>query len=288
MNNFCAKVLLFGEYSVVKGGKGLALPFFEYSGKLSLDSLPAQKDFMGFLNFLANSKSLAETLDLERLEKDIEAGLRFDSDIPQGAGVGSSGALCAAVYSTYQRNPEELDKRDISEVMDHMALMESFYHGSSSGLDPLISFAQKPVVVSNRNKVEFVKFTPGKDIEMYLLDTKSSRKTSPFVHRFLKMCDEPAYMEKTKEFIDISDRLILSCLGDVSEDFDDLFYKLSKWQYLNLKPMITPEVDALWLEGLESKKFFLKLCGAGGGGHYIVYRKDKTAQIPSGSRKINF
>lgn len=288
LSEFCGKVLLFGEYSVVKGGKGFALPLFDYNGRLEISKGSYEKGLSAFCEFMSNSATLKSTLDLESFDQDLKDGLIFNSNIPQGAGVGSSGALCAAIYSKYQVKKDELPKRNLGEVMDHLALMESFYHGSSSGLDPLISFAQKPAIVSNRNKVEFVELNPKEFPELYLYNTNFSRKTSPLVHQFLKMCETQEFMDKTKDFIKFSDSLILSFLQGDDQAFDETFYMLSKWQYLNLKPMVCPEIDAFWLEGLESKEYFVKLCGAGGGGHYIIYKRAPQSEMPNGSIKIKF
>lgn len=266
----------------------MALPLFEYAGSLVRDGNQVHPGLEQFAQFLGNSSILRGALDLERLEEDIHAGLRFNSDIPQGAGVGSSGALCAAIYNDYHQDPQLLKERPISEVMDHMALMEAFYHGSSSGLDPLISFVQRPALVSNRNKVEFADFDGSDEIDLYVRNTNCSRKTSPLVHQFLKMCEDMEFAGKTEEFIKCSDELILAFIQKDFEKFDDLFHQLSKWQYLNLKPMVCPDIDAFWLEGLESKKYYVKLCGAGGGGHYIVYRRDPSAALPEDCLKIKF
>ncbi|MEX0799539.1 MAG: hypothetical protein WEB87_03005 [Bacteriovoracaceae bacterium] len=303
MNRFCGKVLLFGEYSVIKGGKGLALPFFDYSGALekldsSLKGDCAASRLAEFAQFLRNSSILRRTLDLDKLEEDISKGLSFESDIPEGSGVGSSGALCAAIYSDYHLKKSLKDIQDSSnmaEILDHMALMESFYHGSSSGLDPLISLAQKPALVKSRNKIEFVSFDfdSEPELELYLFNTKTSRRTSPLVHDFLKMCEEPSFELEAQEFMRVSDELILATLTNDAKAFDELFYFLSKWQFLNLRPMVCPSVHALWLEGLESKKFYLKLCGAGGGGHYIIYNRSPEKAFEQelkgrGAKKIKF
>ena len=44
------------------------------------------------------------TFDLDTLKNDVETGMYFDSSIPQGYGVGSSGALVAAIYDKYAKN----------------------------------------------------------------------------------------------------------------------------------------------------------------------------------------
>ena len=43
--------------------------------------------------------------NIEKLNADIADGMYFDSSIPQGYGVGSSGALVAAIYSEYAIDP---------------------------------------------------------------------------------------------------------------------------------------------------------------------------------------
>jgi mevalonate kinase len=44
------------------------------------------------------------TFDLAELKSDVETGMYFDSSIPQGYGVGSSGALVAAIYDRYAQD----------------------------------------------------------------------------------------------------------------------------------------------------------------------------------------
>ena len=44
------------------------------------------------------------TFNLDQLLKDVNGGMYFDSSIPQGYGVGSSGALVAALYDKYANN----------------------------------------------------------------------------------------------------------------------------------------------------------------------------------------
>lgn len=37
----------------------------------------------------------------DEIEKDLQEGMYFDSSIPRGYGVGSSGAIVAAIYDKY-------------------------------------------------------------------------------------------------------------------------------------------------------------------------------------------
>ena len=70
--------------------------------------------------------------------------------IPTGYGVGSSGAIVAAIYEHYIRDEYEIlnktKKNRISDLIKNFSLMESFSHGKSSGLDPLNSFLKLPIL----------------------------------------------------------------------------------------------------------------------------------------------
>ena len=61
----------------------------------------SNNSLLNYYEFLKKSQTngtLPCEMDLERLHNDIENGMYFDSSIPQGFGVGSSGALVAAIY----------------------------------------------------------------------------------------------------------------------------------------------------------------------------------------------
>ena len=107
---FYSKILLFGEYGIIKDSKGLSIPYNFYKGALKTDQNPseqAQKSNRNLKKFAAYLETLNQELvvfDIEKLKSDVEAGMYFDSSIPQGYGVGSSGALVAAFYDKYAQN----------------------------------------------------------------------------------------------------------------------------------------------------------------------------------------
>ena len=82
----------------------------------------------------------------------------FDSSIPQGYGVGSSGALVAAVYDKYAFGKitvlENLTKEKLLHLKAVFSLMESFFHGKSSGLDPLNSYLSLPILINSKDHIE--------------------------------------------------------------------------------------------------------------------------------------
>jgi mevalonate kinase len=110
---FYSKILLFGEYGIIRDSKGLSIPYNFYNGALKRDKNPSEeaiqsngnlKRFVSYLETLENEQSEMVTFDLATLKNDVETGMYFDSSIPQGYGVGSSGALVAAIYDRYAQN----------------------------------------------------------------------------------------------------------------------------------------------------------------------------------------
>lgn len=280
---FSSKILLFGEYTIITGSRGLALPFDKFSAAFQKEngSEAVQSAFRldEFLNYLQSSEILSESMDLARFKNDIEAGIYLKSNIPQGHGIGSSGALCAAIYARYARNFERkgsYSNRELGRLKDIMALMENFYHGTSSGLDCLVSLINKPILVHGRNSYEITEFPDLNKVgQFYLYDSGLSRKTAAFVYGFLQKYEtENAYKQKIDDYGQLVNELINDVRGGNKETFKNRFYELSHFQYLNFSEMIPQAVKELWMIGLETKKYLLKLCGAGGGGFFLVYSDD--------------
>ena len=114
---FYSKILLFGEYGIIRDSKGLSIPYNFYNGALKKEENPSEeaiksngnlKRFVIYLQNLQKEQPALVNFDLISLDEDVETGMYFDSSIPQGYGVGSSGALVAAIYDKYAQNKIEL------------------------------------------------------------------------------------------------------------------------------------------------------------------------------------
>ena len=163
---YYAKVLLFGEYGIINDSKGLSIPYNYYQGAFkrtnSLEGKAKKSNesllkYFNHLQQMQNSGDLMAQLDLKSLKKDIDNGVYFDSSIPEGYGVGSSGAICAAIYDHYALNridPEEhINKESILTLKTTLGQMESYFHGKSSGLDPLICYLKLPVLINSKEEL---------------------------------------------------------------------------------------------------------------------------------------
>ena len=110
---FYSKILLFGEYGIIKDSKGLSIPYNFFKGALKKDGNLSEeakksngylKDFVSYLEHVVAEEPNLVAFDFASLKKDVNAGMYFDSSIPQGYGVGSSGALVAAIYDKYAQD----------------------------------------------------------------------------------------------------------------------------------------------------------------------------------------
>jgi len=284
---FYAKILLFGEYGIIKDSKGLAIPYNYYQGALKINdntSVEAEKSNVNLMNlytYLSELDSELVRFDLKALYDDVSKGLYFDSSIPQGYGVGSSGALVASIYDKYALNKitvlENLTKDKLLKLKQIFALMESFFHGKSSGLDPLNSYLSLPILINSSTNVEptGIPYQKQGKAAVFLLDSKIIGETEPMVTIFMnKMKNEGFRKMFSEEFALHTDSCIEDFLkGDVKSLFSNM-KSLSKVVLENFKPMIPSSFHKLWKQGIETNDYYLKLCGSGGGGYILGFAKD--------------
>ena len=285
---FYSKILLFGEYGIIKNSKGLSFPYNFFKGgfklgDLSIDEVKkSNKNLKLFKDFISKIDKKIVNFDLNKINKDLAEGMYFDSTIPQGYGVGSSGALVAAIYDRYAQDKitilENLTKDKILVLKNIFSKMESFFHGKSSGLDPLNSYLSLPILIHSKNKIETTgipsQSNNGKGT-VFLLDSGASSDTAPMVEKFFELMKNKDYSKMIKEdFIHTTDNCVENFLN---ADFKSLFSnikKLSKVVLENFKPMIPEKFHNIWAKGIESNDYFLKLCGSGGGGYILGFSQD--------------
>ncbi|MFN8236666.1 MAG: hypothetical protein U0T77_00730 [Chitinophagales bacterium] len=290
--SFNSKILLFGEYSIIQDSMGLTLPYNEFNGKLTFDAGEMNEQFVSesnehladfslYLENLLVTKKLNIDFDIEAFKKDIENGMYFQSTIPQGFGVGSSGALVAAVYGKYTINKvafdQAPDKQIILELKKVLAQMESYFHGNSSGVDPLICYLNLPLLINGKNGVEPVKVemnSRGKGA-IFLIDTGISRSTEPLVKYYMQRMEEPSFREFVdKQLKPFANNCIQAFLEGDKETLFAYMKLLSKFQFEHFKPMIPKLFNKMWKRGLDSGEYYLKLCGAGGGGFILGFTQN--------------
>ena len=285
MKKYNGKLILFGEYSMIFGSEALLTPYYSAFGEWSsVINRPSDRGFESnasirkFYDYLCNNDGF-RILDLSRFGIELDAGLFFDSNIPLGYGVGSSGSLVAAIYDRYKL----IEINDIPKLKDFLAKMESFFHGSSSGMDPLQCYLGKPFILrqqttDNGQQTSFTMLEDdfmSEDIHIFLIDTKIKSPTAPLVTRFKELREDEAYLNKfDNEYIPT----VSNCIKSLIEKKDDEFYnylsQLSKLQIELLSHTIPEETRDYFLTDINKDGFQVKLCGAGGGGFLLGFSND--------------
>jgi len=285
---FYSKILLFGEYGIIKDSKGLSIPYSFYNGALKKDENPSEvaiKSNESLKRFTAHIQSIDNDIvrfDFERLLEDVNSGMYFDSSIPQGYGVGSSGALVAAIYDKYAFDKitvlENLTRAKLLTLKTIFSAMESFFHGKSSGLDPLNSYLSIPILINSKDNIEATgipaQLSEGKGA-VFLLDSGIIGETAPMVSLFMESMKQEGFRSMLKnQFIKHTDACVDDFLkGDIKSLFSNT-KQLSKVVLNHFKPMIPQQFHDLWKKGIETNEYYLKLCGSGGGGYILGFTED--------------
>ena len=282
---FYSKILLFGEYGIIEDSKGLSIPYNFYKGALKIPnkinsiSKSSNDILKDFLNFL---KSRKINLDLVKFAYDLDKGLYFDSSIPKGYGIGSSGALVAAVYDKYAFEKitvlENLTQEKLLKLKDIFSNMESFFHGKSSGLDPLNSYLSIPILINSKRDIKVTGIPSQKSNgngAVFLMDSGKIGSTAPMVSIFMDQMKKDGFRKIINEkFIKHTNLCVDDFLkGDLKSLFDNT-KKLSKIVLDNFKPMIPKEFHNVWQRGIKNNSYFLKLCGSGGGGYILGFTEN--------------
>ncbi|NND63345.1 MAG: mevalonate kinase [Flavobacteriaceae bacterium] len=288
---FYSKILLFGEYGIIKDSKGLSIPYNFYNGALKIDehkTIATKRSndnltrFVSYLEELQQNNPDLVIFDMEKLKTDVDNGLYFDSSIPEGYGVGSSGALVAAIYDKYASNKitvlENLTREKLLTLKSVFAEMESFFHGKSSGLDPLNSYLSLPILINSKDNIEpagIPSQTKSGQGAVFLLDSGTTGETAPMVRIFMENMKQEGFRNMLKnQFVKHTDACVEDFLqGDVKSLFKNIKH-LSKVVLDNFKPMIPKQFHKLWKKGIETNAYYLKLCGSGGGGYMLGFTED--------------
>lgn len=290
MTSYPAKLLLFGEHTVNAGSQALAVPLPLFSGRwvyrpsLSHTELAAKQMLLPqlaeYLEKLQSKGELLAKLDVAAFKKALTGGLVFESNIPTGYGAGSSGAVVAAVYGSWQMVDGHV-LEDFHHLKGALAQMETFFHGTSSGTDPLICYLQKPLLLSQSTIKTIalpVDLQTASHYQLFLLDTGMPRKATPLIEYFLGKMSEHEFAEKCQaELVPAVNLAIAAFLDGNGNDVFEAVQQIGAFQLSHLEKLIPDQFRAIWRQGLNGNVYKLKICGAGGGGFILGVARDFEA-----------
>lgn len=276
--SYFSKVILFGEYSMIFDATALMVPLKRFSAQWQFtDDLKASRavasngSLRKFCQYLTADALLSQLVDAESFANDLDKGLYLPSNVPTGYGLGSSGTLVAAVFDRYAKQRIS----DMMELKKIFGLMESFFHGSSSGIDPLQCYLSKPFMISAEKGVEllddgFMK----KDIHICLIDTKIKSNTKPLVEFFKQQRQNKDYLDRfQQQYVP----QVRSCIASMVAGKKDAFFaslkQLTQGQFEFLRPMVTDNTMDLFTADFDFH-FGVKISGSGGGGYVLGFTDD--------------
>ena len=274
---YYSKVILFGEYSMIFDATALMIPLTKFSAQWRFAShldasggMASNASLQRFADYLSTVAGMKDVIDLQRFNHELYYNLFLDSNVPSGYGLGSSGTLVAAVYDGYAKQKTD----DLLQLKTLFGKMESFFHGSSSGIDPLQCYLGKPFKITPKGvqllSDDFLK----NDIHICLIDTKIKSNTKPLVDHFKQQRKDAAFLSRFQ-----SDYVpcVTSCIDSMIQGDTNLFFKslkkLTKRQTEFLRPMITDNTMDLFTSDFDFN-FGVKISGSGGGGYVLGFTDD--------------
>ena len=276
-DRYYSKVILIGEYSMIFDATALMIPLKRFSAQWRFAShleasggAASNASLRRFANYLSTLESTKDIIDIQRLQRDLNLGLFLSSDVPSGYGLGSSGTLVAAVYDGYAKQKTD----DLLHLKTLFGQMESHFHGSSSGIDPLQCYLGKPFKITPKN-VEILKEDfLNKDIRICLIDTKIKSNTKPLVEHFKQQRENLDFLNRFQaEYLPC----VKACIEAMISVDKELFFKslkqLSQGQLQFLRPMITENTLDLFTTDF-GFNFGVKISGSGGGGYVLGFTDD--------------
>lgn len=256
----------------------LAIPFQRFYGVLDFDqgqsnmvSTSEIRKLYQYFNNLADNK-LNYLFDLSKFEYDLGKGLYFKSNIPQQYGLGSSGALVAAIFSQYAAFEIQNDDQQLVNLLKaDLALLEACFHGKSSGFDPLVSFLNRPLLLETKKVVRSVHFDLAQTGWSFaLIDTYTTGQTGPLVQYFIERFQLSEFKTAfTTQFIPANNGCIESLLNSEYTSFFSLLKQLIEFQLKYFRRMIPTNFHSIISEALD-QEVYIKLLGSGGGGYLLA------------------
>ena len=273
-DRYNSKVILFGEYSMIFDATALMIPLKRFSAQWQFPqsrnrtaSLTSNQSLKRFCQYLSEKEELSNLFDLQALRRDLKEGLFLASNVPSGYGLGSSGTLVAAVYDRYAIKKTD----DYLNLKTLFGQMESHFHGSSSGIDPLQCYVGKPFKIMPQGMQILSEDFLKKSIHICLIDTKIKSNTKPLVNHFKAQRENPEFLNRFQsEYVPC----VTSCINSLILDNKELFFnslkQLTKGQLEFLRPMITDNTLDLFTSDFDFH-FGVKISGSGGGGYVLSF-----------------
>jgi mevalonate kinase len=267
-----AKWVLTGEHSVLRGHESIAFPYpsmrFSLKYEPGVSTQVTANPFQSQIRSLIGRASEFLKLPLEINETDIE----LHSQIPIGAGLGSSAALCVAIskFVLWKLGRSE------DQVVALATHLEHFYHGKSSGMDvSAIAANTLPILYSIEKGSTLI--TPLGSLPRFELYDSGKRGATKECIQKVKHWQQSMphlvehYDDQMGESTRIAHQALLSFSKNPRESEQQLARAMTMGQNcFETWGLVTPELIEQKHELLKQGALAVKLTGAGLGGFWVA------------------
>ncbi len=271
VNMHPAKILLFGEYAVLFGGNGLAIPYNKCQITWAFGNVNSELALDELYKYVFNLRPF--WLDLERMKSDLDHKIFLKSNIPWGKGLGSSGAVVAAILHRYGITMGKKEKLPI--LVKRLQAIENYYHGNSSGFDPLVSYLNQAVLKDETQFIPLSTVDVPVHFQFFLLDSGLSRDSKKNIVQVQRQLQITEYQNSMDRYISLNNQAIQCLIQNQTKGFMEIFEELSRLQYHLFSDLIPNNIKKVWKAGHSSRKYWIKLCGSGGGGFFWGIAKNE-------------
>lgn len=274
------KLILFGEHAAVYGHPCLAIPLQRYlTLTLTRSEGPEQQAavlhqdprFKRFLQTLPKTYPALRSLSIE-----------IASDIPVGAGFGSSGALCAAFTTAFHAYTSSHTSADPQHLWEKAHALETHFHSTPSGIDTGIAIFGRPAYFERQNShLPSVMFLDARLPPIVIGAVKRLSDTWTLVSRIRRQKEEDARVDEALKTLGAMAKEAAILLEDSAPCDAKAFGGLATEAHNTLRGLglSTPELDQILEQAEKLGAWGGKLSGAGGGGaYYVVARGEEHAK----------
>jgi len=269
------KVILFGEHAVVYGEPALSLAV-DRRIKCKVSASSSETYVNGYP---INRKHHSYILEcVKKLDTDKKFEIETNSDLPSGAGMGSSAAVTVSTIGCLREflSKEVKEERIVKDAFE----VEFKVQGNASPIDTSTSTHGNAIMISKEKAENFLwKIEKDKniwnihhqdipDIDLVVGDTGVHSRTGPLVEKVRRFYENSNF---AKEIIEDIGKIVKEATYLLkNEDLEGLGELMNKnHRLLSILGVTHPKLEKL-IRGARKYSYGAKLTGAGGGGSMIA------------------
>lgn len=277
------KTILVGEHAVVYGARAIAIPIRNLRLNLHIEQEGENAGQTSIDVEIAQRKAPSKVYQVVRQALDIlnvqpnRLKIRGDSELPIGAGMGSSAGLCVALLRALcEANQIACSPYELAEWANHL---EKNFHGNPSGLDTAVMSLEKPLLYRRGEGSQEIEIRPlqhGHSWPLALIDSGMRASTAHMIKLAEPyFCEPEQGSRRVAQFDSLTartrDALIHSDIDEVARCMNQAH------QWLTDAGVVPDSLTTIVQQIRDLNVLAAKSTGAGGGGMILCLLDPKMS-----------